>query len=110
MRYTPDGVAAANVRLAVDRDYKNKNGEYETDFFSCVAWRKTAELMTNNLKKGRLISAQGRLQARQYEKDGIKRTVYEIMIETFHFLDQPKNGEAPAARADDVPLPDDLPF
>lgn len=111
MRYTPQGTATATWRLAVDRDFKNAQGQREADFIPCVAWRQTAELAANHLTKGRLITVQGRLQIRQYTTEGgDKRSFTEVVVDRFHFMDRGK--EASEGGRPDVPaqLPDDLPF
>lgn len=86
------------MRLAVDRGVPQGQGGQEADFVNIVAWEKLAETCTNNLQKGRLVLVEGRLQIRQYEKDGQKREATEIVANTVRFLDKPKEGAAaPAA-------------
>jgi single-strand DNA-binding protein len=94
MKYTPQGIAVAQMGIAVDRFTKNEQGEYETDFFNVVAWRRSAEFASNYLKKGRLVSVDGRLQSRSWvdQTSGQKRTVYEIVAENIQGLD--KRGDA----------------
>lgn len=106
MRYTPNGVPVANFTLAVERSFKDQNGEREVDFIDIVAWRKLAETCANNLGKGRLVAVDGRLQIRTYEaNDGSKRKVAEIVAESVQFLDWAKDGQAPSSSVDP-----DLPF
>jgi single-strand DNA-binding protein len=95
MRYTPQGVAVATMRIAVDRFSKNDQGEYETDFFDVVAWRRSAEFASNYLKKGRLISVEGRLQSRTWvdQPTGQKRTAYEIVADNIQGLDKRSDAE-----------------
>lgn len=96
MKYTPAGVPVAQMGIAVDRFSKNEQGEYETDFFNIVAWRRTAEFAANYLTKGRLISVDGRLQARSWvAQDGTKRTVVEIVADSIQGLDRKGDGVAP---------------
>ena len=65
LRTTPTGTPVATVRLAVDRDFKNKQtGERETDFINVVAWRQTAEFISRYFTKGRMAVVEGRLQIR----------------------------------------------
>ena len=67
LRTTPQGVTVATMRLAVDRDFKNKQtGERETDFINVVAWRQTAEFVSRFFTKGRMAVVEGRLQIRPY--------------------------------------------
>jgi single-strand DNA-binding protein len=90
LRETSSGIAVANFALAVERDYKNQAGEKEVDFIDVQVWRKLAEVVANNLQKGRLVAVEGRLQVRSYEKDGQKRRVSEVVAERVQFLDWPK--------------------
>jgi len=106
LRTTPGGVTVATVRLAVDRDFKNKQtGERETDFINVVAWRQTAEFVSRYFAKGRMAVVEGRLQIRQYtDKDGNKRSAAEVVAENFYFGDsQRREGDggsyAPSAYA-----------
>ena len=89
-RYTPAGKAVCSFRLAVDRGYGDNK---EADFVNIVAWEKLAETVTNNLQKGRLVLVEGRLQIRQYEKDGQKREAAEVVANTVRFLDHAKGKE-----------------
>ena len=95
LRTTPGGVAVATVRLAVDRDFKNKQtGEKETDFINVVAWRQTAEFVSRYFTKGRMAVVEGRLQIRPYtDRDGNKRTAAEVVAENFYFGDSRRDGE-----------------
>lgn len=69
LRKTDNGRAVSNITLAVPRAFKNTNGEYETDFISCVLWKGVAESTVAYCKKGDLVGVRGRLQTRIYEKD-----------------------------------------
>lgn len=101
LRRTQSGLPVASFTLACDRDFKNANGEKETDFIDCVAWRQTAEFVSKYLTKGRLIIVDGRLQLRDWvDRDGNKRRSAEIVANSVNFGDsKPKdqqNQEAPA--------------
>ena len=88
LKYTQSGVAVLSFRIAVDRKYKNASGERETDFINCVAWRKTAETMSQYLGKGSLIGVEGNIQTRDYENaQGQKVYVTEVVISDFAFLE-----------------------
>jgi single-strand DNA-binding protein len=111
LRYLPNGTATATFTLAVDRPFKKDGGEREADFIPVVAWRQLAETCANYLRKGRLTAVEGRMQVRNYEKDGRRVYVTEVVAENVRFL------EAPNASAgnNDVQQPidisdDDLPF
>lgn len=92
LRYTESGKAVANFTLAVDRPFKNQQGEKEADFIRTVVWGKQAENCANYIGKGRLVAVSGRLQIRSYEgKDGQRRYITEVVAEEVRFLDKPKN-------------------
>ena len=104
LRRTGSGLPVASFSVAVDRDFgKNENGEKETDFIDCVAWRNTAEYVSKYFTKGRMIVVSGRLQIRSWtDKDGNKRRTAEVVADNCYFGDSNKReGEgsyaAPAA-------------
>ena len=69
LRYTGSGTAVCNFSLAVEREYKNKDGDKDVDFIDIVVWRKQAETVADHLNKGRLVAVEGRLQIRNWEDD-----------------------------------------
>jgi single-strand DNA-binding protein len=97
-QYTPSGIALAKFSIAVDRPTKNpETGERETDFFDIVAWRRTAEFVTQYMTKGRLVAVEGRLQIRSWiAQDGTKRKAAEIIADNVQGLDRPKEAEGGA--------------
>jgi len=98
VKYTPQGVAVASMRIAVNRVTRNEQGEYEADFFNVTAWRRTAEFAQNYLSKGRLISIDGRLQARNWTaQDGSRRTSIEIVADNIEGLDRRGDAEGGAS-------------
>lgn len=87
LRYTGNGTAVASFSLAVDRTYKNGNGEKETDYINIVAWRNLGERCGEYLAKGKMVAVEGRLQIRSYEdNNGVKRTVAEVVADDVRFL------------------------
>lgn len=86
LRETENGKKVTNVTLAVPRSFKNSNGEYETDFISCVLWKGIAESTVEYCKKGDLVGVKGRIQTRVYEKDEEKKYSTEIVAEKITFL------------------------
>ena len=92
---TQSGVSVLSFRVAVDRDFKDKQtGERETDWINCVAWRGKAEFIANHFSKGRMIVLAGRLQTRDYtDKDGNKRYVTEILVSDVYFADSKRDAE-----------------
>ena len=94
VRYTQSEKAVGNFTLAINRRFKNQNGEYETDFIDCVVFGKQAETMAQYTAKGDLIGVEGSIQKRAYEdKEGNKRYIVEIMVEKITFLQTNKKEE-----------------
>ena len=95
LRRTGSGVAVASFTLAVDRDFgKNENGERETDFIDCVAWRQTGEFVSKYFTKGRMAVVSGRLQIRSWtDKDGNKRRTAEVVADQVWFGESKKSQE-----------------
>lgn len=93
-RTTQSGVDVATFTLAVNRNFKSKNGEQQADFINCVVFRKQAENVNNYLNKGSLAGVDGRLQSRSYEnKEGQRVFVTEVVCDSVQFL-EPKNAQA----------------
>ena len=99
VRYTQSGTAVCIFTLAVDRKFAKKDsGQPTADFIPIVAWRKLAEIIGNNLVKGRRISVEGRIQVRSYDtQDGSKRYVTEIVADEVEFLDSKEQTGAQSA-------------
>jgi len=137
LRSTPSGQQVASFSLAVNRTWRNANGEQQeaVDYIDCNAWGKAGEIIAQYMQKGRAILVSGRLQQRSWEQDGQKRSKVEVVVEDFNFVgggesggssygggneapapaptkksDAPKS-DASAAPADDEPINlDDIPF
>ena len=99
LRRTGSGVAVTSFTVAVDRDFgKNDNGERETDFIDCVAWRQTGEFVAKYFAKGRMAVVSGRLQIRPWtDKDGNKRRTAEVVADNVYFGDSKREGESGGA-------------
>lgn len=117
LRHTTGGIAVASFRVAVDRDFKDKEtGQRGVDFFPVVAWRQTAEFVSRYLGKGRLVAVSGRLQIREYtDRDGNKRSITEIVAENVYFADsRPEKSDGGQASADgffaDLGDEEEIPF
>ena len=95
LRRTASGVAVTSFTVAVDRDFgKNENGEKETDFIDCVAWRQTGEFVAKYFQKGRMAVVSGRLQIRSWtDKDGNKRRSAEVVADNVYFGDSKRDGD-----------------
>jgi single-strand DNA-binding protein len=100
LRYTGDGVAVSNFTLALNRNFKNVNGGYDTDFVNCNIWRKPAETVANLCLKGSLIGITGRLKSRHYDNSEGKRIyVTEVVAEDIKFISLKNNKNT--SRSDD---------
>lgn len=126
LRYTQSNVAVATFTLAVNRTFKNENGERETDFINCVMWRQQAKNLANWAKKGALIGITGRIQTRSYDnQQGQRVYVTEVVAEQFQLLEskgqqgnqqgqrEQEQQQAPDFSRQGAPLDisdDDLPF
>lgn len=111
---TTSGVEICRFSMAVQRRFKNAEGEYEADFLNCVAWRKTAEFVHQYFAKGKKIAVVGNLQSRSYEaQDGTKRYVTEVVADEVEFVE--RKGDSTGGTQKTVeklePIEDDtLPF
>ncbi len=93
LRYTESQVAVSRFTLAVNRNYTNQDGEKEADFINCVAFRKIAERIKEFVTKGSQVGIEGRIQTRNYEQDGVKKYVTEVVVDNIEFLSTKKKEE-----------------
>lgn len=94
LRYTQSGVAYGMFTIAVNRRFKNQNGERETDFINCVIWKKGAENLANFTQKGSLIGLDGSIQTRSYDnQQGQRVYVTEVLVENFDLLESRKTAD-----------------
>jgi single-strand DNA-binding protein len=95
VRQTPNGRSVCSFSLALNRAYKDQNGEWQevTDFIDVVAWGPLGERVAQYLSKGRRALVQGRLQSRSWEQDGQKRSKVEVLADDVTFLDSRGEGE-----------------
>jgi single-strand DNA-binding protein len=104
LRSTPSGLPVCTLRLAVNRNFTNSQGEIETDYFNVVVWRNQAERCAEYLSKGRQVAISGRLQSRSWETpDGQRRSVIEVVADRVVFLgrrDQREEGLDELAETD----------
>lgn len=92
LRYTPNGTAVTNLRIAVNRKFKDRSGELKEDtcFITVTAWDKQAEICNQYLQKGRAVFVEGILQSRSWETgDGQKRSTIDVRAERIQFLGSP---------------------
>ena len=96
LRHTQSGTPVATFRLAVDRDFKDKNtGERQTDWIDVVAWQGTGEFVTRYFSRGRMAVVEGRLQMRDWtDKEGNKRRSAEVVADSVYFGDSKRDGDS----------------
>lgn len=99
VRYTASGTAVANVSLATGEKFKNKSGEWEerTEWHRVTFWGRTAEIVGEYLSKGKTVYIEGRLQTRDYEKDGVKHYVTEVVCDKMQMLGAKGDGNGSGA-------------
>ena len=122
LKQTGSGTSVVEFSIAVKRSFKSANGEYESDFFNCIAFSKLAETISRYVHKGDMIGIEGRLQTRNYtNREGKKVYVTEIIVENVEFLQSKKQEEQPTApkftedpfsgmKFEEIKADDDLPF
>ena len=104
LRTTPNGASVCSFSLALNRSYKNAEGNWQevTDYIDIVAWGPLGERVAQYLTKGRPALVSGRLQSRSWEQDGNKRSKVEVVANDVTFLGGPGGGgSAPAGVGDD---------
>ena len=111
LKETQSGISVCNFCIAVKRRYA-KDGEQETDFFNCKAWRGLADIIAQYCSKGKKVAVSGRIEMRQYEgNDGAKKTATEVVVEEVEFLSQKANDEPKKKAAmEEFDDDEDIPF
>ncbi|MBE7084603.1 MAG: single-stranded DNA-binding protein [Clostridiales bacterium] len=100
---TAGGVPVCHFSIAVNRNYASQEGERQTDFFNCTAWRSMAETIARYTKKGKKVAVVGSIQLRNYEDNqGVKRTAVDIIAQDVEFLSPRENGDS-FDEMDDMP-------
>ena len=116
IRTTGPGIAVASLTLAIDRDYKDDQGNRQADFIPITAWRSLASFAQKYLRKGRMICVTGRWQQQRWrDRDGNDRTSWTVVADSFYFADSGKKDSGDPALEkpqfielgpeDDEPLP-----
>jgi len=106
LRYTGSNLPYARFTIAVNRTFRNNDGQTDADFINVIVWRKQAENVCNFLDKGRLVSVDGRLQTGSYnDKDGNRRYTTDVVADSVQFLES--KGSRNDASNSDGPSPYD---
>ena len=102
---TASGVPVCHFSIAVNRNYSSQDGERQTDFFNCTAWRAMAESIARFTKKGKKVCVVGSIQLRNYEDNqGVKRTAVDIIAQDVEFL-SPRDNEDSFDDVSEAPRP-----
>ncbi len=110
VRNTSNQTAFCNFSIAVDRRFKDNNGQRQADFINCVAWRQTASFIGSYFRKGSKIAIVGSLQTRTYDDNqGQKRYVTEVVVEEAEFADSANSGSRESAPVAQAPAPSGAP-
>lgn len=113
LRVTQTGTSVASNCIAVRRDFKSPNGEYETDFINLVAWRTQADYLSNYAKKGDRVELVGRWTVRRYQDaSGQTKTANEVVVESISIISKPQ-GSVKEEPTNEPPIDftdNDLPF
>lgn len=117
LKKTASGKSVATFTLAVNRDYKNADGNYDADFINCVVFDAKADAVSRYVQKGDKFSVYGKLNTRTYDKNGSKVYVTEVIVDGFEFLESRKDKPTESmgySNVDDFEeismADDDLPF
>lgn len=112
---TQSGISTVQFTVACDRRFKNEQGEKQADFINCVAWRQSAEYLSNYAKKGDRVGVTGRIQTRSYnDNQGNKRYVTEVVAENVEIYSSKSTNKADVETKsigdEIVIMEDELPF
>lgn len=95
LKQNKNGTNYVQFTLAVNRPYKDEQGGQQADFITCVAWNKTAEILSTYVSKGTMIGVEGRLQVRSYSNEaGVRQYLSEVLVNRFTFLESKKSNNA----------------
>lgn len=113
LKNTQNGTQFCNFTVAVDRRFKDANGNRQADFISCVAWKERAQFVSKYFRKGNRIGVCGSIQTRSYDDNGAKRFVTEILVDEAEFVESAKKEEPNTSLPEEYvpePVSDELPF
>lgn len=109
LKLTSNQTAYCNFTIAVDRRFKDSNGQRQADFINCVAWKQTATFVQKYFHKGNRIGIVGSIQTRQYEgNDGAKHFITEVIVDEAEFVES-QTQTAPAPQTQAEPTQDNAP-
>ena len=96
LKQNKNGTSYVQFTLAVNRPFKDEQGQQQADFIQCVAWNKTAETIAKYVPKGTMIGVEGRLQVRSYDNEaGVRQYISEVLVNKFTFIESKKSSTLP---------------
>lgn len=104
IKLTSNQTKFCQFTLAVDRRFKDQNGNRQADFINCIAWRQTAEFIAKYFKKGSRIGVVGSIQTRSYEKDGHKEFVTEVIVDEAEFVESTNKADDTGKKESAAPV------
>jgi single-strand DNA-binding protein len=108
-RKTMEGKSVLSVTIAVNRPYKNQQGQIDADFVLCTIWNRAADNTEKYCRKGSVVGVTGRIQTRYFENDQGKRTyITEVVAENVRFLDSKQASPVTSEPSKKEPI--ELPF
>ena len=111
LKYTPSNIAVVQNTVAVRNDFKNANGDYDSEFINIVVWRQSAEFLSKYAAKGSKVLVEGRLTNRSYDKqDGTKGYITEVVAEKIELLNSPAKSENNEQKPDEKIVEQNDPF
>ena len=106
IKYTQNQIANLSFTVACDHKFKDQNGQRQSDFINCVAWRQTAEFIAKYFNKGNKIALVGSIQTRTYEKNGAKQYITEVIVDEVEFVESKQPTQA--SQAATAPIAPDI--
>lgn len=100
LRFSQSGKAITKFTIAVNRNMKNAEGKYDSDFINCISFGPQGEMIANHFRKGDEIALSGRIQAGSYEKDGIKRYTFDVIVNDVTFTRGKKKHDQDVSKND----------
>ena len=104
IKLTTNQTKFCQFTLAVDRRFKDQNGQRQADFINCIAWRQTAEFIAKYFNKGSRIGVVGSIQTRSYEKDGQKSFATEVVIDEAEFVENTNKSDDTGKKESETPV------
>lgn len=104
IKLTSNQTEFCQFTVAVDRRFKDANGQRQADFINCIAWKQTAQFIAKYFKKGSRIGLAGSIQTRSYDKDGQKVFITEVVIDEAEFVESTNKADETGKKESEAPV------